>query len=149
MKKPILEINGEIPPLTHREIVELIETVLVFEAYTQHECEVHIHCVDQNAITQLNRDHRQKDKPTNVLSFPYRHTADSQEFLGDIILCLEVSSQEAHDRNIPHRQHIYHLLVHSVLHLLGHDHEDDADATSMEAKEAAILKQLHQPNPYG
>jgi probable rRNA maturation factor len=103
-------------------------------------------------VRQLNRDYRHKDKPTNVLSFaaldggmPDRDTA---WHLGDVILALGVVRKEAAKQGKPLEQHLTHLVIHGVLHLLGYDHEEEAEAERMEALEIAALKRLGIGNPY-
>lgn len=103
-------------------------------------------------VRRLNRDYRGKDKPTNVLSFaaldggkPPRSQAWP---LGDIILALTTCRKEARQQGKELEQHLTHLVIHGVLHLLGYDHEVDADAERMEALEIAALKRLGIGNPY-
>lgn len=97
-------------------------------------------------IQSLNRDWRGKDTPTDVLSFP----ADPMDepFLGDIAVALGVTQEDAKTRNIGLDQHLSHLLIHGLLHLLGHDHKDDTEAAEMEALEIAALASLGWPDPY-
>ena len=97
-------------------------------------------------IQILNRDWRSKDKPTDVLSFP----ADPIDapFLGDIAVSLGVMGKDAEARQIELGQHLSHLLIHGFLHLLGHDHKDDTQASEMEALEIAALASLGWPDPY-
>ncbi len=94
----------------------------------------------------LNRNFRQIDRPTNVLSFP------SPEFpgapLGDIALGFETCSQQAQDRDISLTDHLCHLFVHGVLHLLGFEHSEASAATQMEQMESAILTALGQNDPW-
>ncbi|MCR9268669.1 MAG: rRNA maturation RNase YbeY [Hyphomonadaceae bacterium] len=101
---------------------------------------------DNAEIQTLNRDWRGKDKPTDVLSFP----ADplDEPFLGDIAIALGVTQEDAKSRAIGLDQHLSHLLIHGVLHLLGHDHKDDTEAAEMEALEVAALASLGWPDPY-
>jgi probable rRNA maturation factor len=91
----------------------------------------------------LNRDFRGKDRPTNVLSFP-----GEGGYLGDIILAYETVAREAKAQKKTVKAHTKHLLVHGVLHLLGHDHMDDKEAEAMEQREIKILKKLGVSNPY-
>jgi probable rRNA maturation factor len=92
----------------------------------------------------LNKSYRQKDKPTNVLSFH----SDIEEELGDVLLAYETVMKEARDANIPPRDHTIHLIIHGFLHLLGYDHENEQDAHEMETMETRILKTLDIANPY-
>jgi probable rRNA maturation factor len=107
---------------------------------------------DDASIQNLNREWRGKDKPTNVLSFPAFEVAlvDAlPPMLGDVILAFETVSREAALEDKPFEHHLTHLLVHGLLHLLGYDHENDADAEEMEGLERKILERLSVPDPYG
>lgn len=105
-------------------------------------------------VRLLNAQYRGKDKPTNVLSFaaaPLRQglvPAETPRFLGDIVLAAETVAAEAAEQGVSLAHHIQHLVVHGVLHLLGFDHETDADATGMEARERLILASLGIADPY-
>lgn len=108
-------------------------------------------------VQKLNAQWREKDKPTNVLSFPMleaeelgslANTRDCEVLLGDIILAHGVCEAEAEEKGIPLPQHVTHLIIHGTLHLLGFDHIDDADAEEMEALEVKALASLGLPNPY-
>ena len=106
---------------------------------------------DDAHIRTLNAGWRGKDKPTNVLSFPAfpaKPGAKLPPMLGDIVLAAETVAREAELEGKPLDHHITHLVVHGVLHLLGHDHEDGAEAESMEALERAVLARLAIPDPY-
>ncbi len=109
-------------------------------------------------IHQLNRDWRQRDKPTNVLSFPMLEREDllalspegPPEMLGDIALAYETCAREAAEKGVPLEHHATHLIVHGLLHLAGHDHEtSDEDAEAMEALETKALAMLGIADPYG
>jgi probable rRNA maturation factor len=99
---------------------------------------------------RLNRDYRGKDAPTNVLSFPIGDAAPGggPVMLGDVVLAVETVAREAAEQNKPLADHLRHLVVHGVLHLLGFDHETDADAEIMETRERQILAGLGVPDPY-
>ena len=101
---------------------------------------------DDETLQRLNRDFRGKDKPTNVLSFPAGQNAEN--YLGDIALSFETASREALEQNKPFKDHVLHLCVHAVLHLLGYDHENEAEAAIMEGKETALLKGMGIADPY-
>jgi probable rRNA maturation factor len=92
----------------------------------------------------LNRRFRKKDKPTNVLSFPY----DDPGMLGDVVICGAVVRREAREQGKRAEAHWAHMVVHGVLHLLGFDHIRPADAKVMERRERAILARLSFPDPY-
>jgi probable rRNA maturation factor len=102
----------------------------------------------------LNRDYRQKDSPTNVLSFPNMdedeslRPADSPRLLGDVVLARETVEREAAAQGKTPADHTAHLLVHGLLHLLGYDHQDSPEAEEMEALETGILAALGIADPY-
>ncbi len=98
---------------------------------------------------RLNRDYRGRDYATNVLSFPAGPVpAVEPRPLGDLVVCASVVAREARAQHKALRAHWAHLVVHGVLHLLGHDHEDDDEARRMERREIAVLRALGFPNPY-
>ena len=100
---------------------------------------------------RLNLLWRGQDKPTNVLSFPAADTARvdrHRRLLGDVVLCAPVVAREARAQDKLLAHHFAHLVVHGCLHLLGYDHEDEADATRMERHERRILRQLGIADPY-
>lgn len=99
---------------------------------------------DDTALRALNAQWREQDKPTNVLSFP----APEGFGLGDIALAFETVDREAREQGKSLAAHTAHLLVHGFLHLLGYDHENDADAETMEARERAVLAGLGVADPY-
>jgi probable rRNA maturation factor len=105
---------------------------------------------DDTEQRQLNRTYRSKDAPTNVLAFPLGEAAPhgAPLLLGDIVLAYETVAREAADQRKPLADHLRHLVVHGVLHLLGFDHETDTDAALMEAREIEILARLGVPDPY-
>lgn len=115
----------------------------------QQQAEVTIRLVDQAESQQLNRDYRGKDKPTNVLSFPFEAPPGMEmDLLGDLIICKQVVEQEAIDQNKPLMAHWAHMVVHGTLHLLGYDHIDDDEADEMESLEAEIMQGLGFNDPY-
>ena len=113
---------------------------------------------DNAAIQELNRDWRGKDKPTNILSFPslpdpmptivIEDENNPPLCLGDMALAFETVAFEAKNRNILIWHHVMHLLVHGLLHLVGHDHDNDDQAEIMERLEIAILAGMGINNPY-
>ena len=105
---------------------------------------------DDARIAELNAAFRGKDGPTNVLSFPAAAGNDAQQSrsLGDIALAFGVCAREAAEQGKSLAHHLQHLTAHGVLHLLGYDHESDAEAEAMEAKERAILAGLGVADPY-
>jgi probable rRNA maturation factor len=105
---------------------------------------------DDTAIARLNRDWRGKDQPTNVLSFPAAPGINplGPEPLGDIALAWETCAREAAEEGKTIAAHVAHLVVHGVLHCLGDDHEEDAQAEAMEAREVAALARMGIADPY-
>lgn len=105
---------------------------------------------DDAGIRSLNAAWRGKDSPTNVLSFPAAAPpgGTGPRHLGDIVLALETLAREAAADGKPFAHHLAHLAVHGFLHLIGHDHEDEAEAERMEAAERKILAGLRIPDPY-
>ncbi len=105
---------------------------------------------DDHLLRQLNRDWRGIDKPTNVLSFPSGDTPPpgAPLLLGDVILAFETMKGEAAAQDKTLGDHLSHLVIHGVLHLLGFDHEEAAEAEAMEALETRILSGLGIADPY-
>ncbi|MQX53151.1 rRNA maturation RNase YbeY [Alcanivorax sediminis] len=115
--------------------------------------DITLRIVDEDEIRELNRDYRGKDKPTNVLSFPFEMPeglpADAMEpLLGDIIICDSVVRQEAIEQHKSLQAHWAHMVTHGVLHLLGYDHIDDDDAAVMETLEIRALTEQGFDDPY-
>ena len=102
---------------------------------------------DDAAVRDLNRQWRGKDAPTNVLSFPAAPTA--APWLGDVALAYETCAREAAEQGKPLAHHLTHLVAHGVLHLVGWDHQTDAEADEMEGLERDILARMGVPDPYG
>lgn len=107
--------------------------------------QVTIRLVDGAEGQELNRDYRDKDYPTNVLSFPYE---TEPLVMGDLVICHPVVVREAAEQGKPLAAHYAHLVVHGMLHLQGYDHEEEQDAEHMEARERDILAGLGYPDPY-
>lgn len=111
---------------------------------------------DNDEVQVLNRDYRDKDKPTNVLSFPALDSEAPGQItidpgpihLGDIVLAKGVVETEAQDQGISFDDHLSHLIIHGVLHLIGYDHIDDEEAEEMEALEISLLGDFGIANPY-
>jgi probable rRNA maturation factor len=106
---------------------------------------------DDRHVRSLNRAHRGKDRPTNVLSYPADAAAARgvARPLGDVVLAFETVRREAHAQRKTLAAHLTHLVVHGTLHLRGHDHIDDEEAEWMEALERRILAGLGIADPYG
>lgn len=118
-----------------------------------HDAEVSLVLADDAAVQALNRDYRGQDKPTNVLSFAAMEDdgpalPGEPVALGDVVLALGTVLREAREQGKPAADHLRHLTVHGVLHLLGFDHETDGEAEEMEALEVRILAGLGLADPY-
>ncbi|MBN6524273.1 rRNA maturation RNase YbeY [Acinetobacter pittii] len=139
--------------LKRAQLKKIIETTLRQVGYKE-DCEIGVACVDLDESQQLNLQYREKDKPTNVLSFPSDIPEEVLPMLdalplGDLVICIPVVLQEALEQKKTAQNHFAHLLVHGVLHLLGYDHEtSDEDAEEMECLEIEILAKLNIANPY-
>ena len=140
-------------PLIIHEIITKVMNHLEISA----KLEISILLTNDKEIAILNKNYRNKDKPTNVLSFPNLSLEEIQNLhkqspypimLGDIALAFETVLSEAKIENKLFLHHFYHLVVHGTLHLLGYDHEKDVDAERMQEKEIAILKTLNVTDPY-
>jgi probable rRNA maturation factor len=119
--------------------------------------EIAVRLTSDEEVRTLNRQYRQQDKPTNVLSFPMvqpdlidtlANTDDGEVLLGDIVLAYETCAREAEEKGVPLADHAAHLIVHGTLHLLGYDHIDDVKADAMEAIERAAMSALGLHDPY-
>ncbi len=151
-----IEINTPCPHWqTHYdEIADTVTVaalaVLADQGMGQDEAhEISIVLADDAFVRDLNRQYRNMDTPTNVLSFP----ADDDDglgpcLLGDVILAYETVQREADAAGKPMLDHVSHLIIHGTLHLLGFDHEDEQEAIEMEALETAILARLGIADPY-
>lgn len=135
---------------TEQQCTEWLEQFLPeFQAAS----ELTVRIVDEAESQQLNKDYRGKDKPTNVLSFPFERPEGLPEevdfpLLGDLIICAQVVKREAQQQNKSLDVHWAHMLLHGCLHLLGYDHIEDEEAVEMESLEIKILQKMGFPNPY-
>jgi probable rRNA maturation factor len=150
------QAQGDAEAVIHRAIAtaaEFVEAGLAEKGFG--EAELAVMLTDDSGIRTLNLNWRGIDKPTNVLSFPAlapagrRGPDDAPAMLGDIAIAYETTRREADDEQKPFDHHLSHLAVHGFLHLIGYDHENDAEADAMEALETEILAQLGIPDPYG
>lgn len=133
-------------PIAPDQVVSWVESLA---SEIEEASELVIRVVDANESQKLNKTFRDKDYPTNVLSFPADiQLPEGPTILGDIAICLPVVKREADEQSKRFDQHFAHMVVHGCLHLMGYDHEDEDDADQMEAKEIGILENLGYPNPY-
>lgn len=115
----------------------------------QPQAEVTVRLVDEQESRELNRDYRGKDKPTNVLSFPFEAPPGIElDLLGDLIICRQVVEREASEQDKPLKAHWAHMVVHGSLHLLGYDHIEDDQAEEMESLESEIMQGIGFNDPY-
>lgn len=115
----------------------------------QEESEVTVRLADEAESNKLNLTYRGKDKPTNVLSFPFEAPPGiALPLLGDLIICQQVVEQEAAEQGKTSESHWAHVVVHGSLHLLGYDHIEDDAAEEMESLETEIMRRLGYPDPY-
>jgi probable rRNA maturation factor len=113
------------------------------------DSEIVIRLVDDQESAELNQQYRHKQGPTNILSFPFEAPDGfDTDLLGDLVICAPLISLEAQQQNKQLFDHWAHITIHGVLHLLGYDHIDDAEAEEMEALEIKILSRLNINNPY-
>ncbi|MEO1224217.1 MAG: rRNA maturation RNase YbeY [Pseudomonadota bacterium] len=117
--------------------------------------ELSVVLADDQTVQSLNRDYRDKDRPTNVLSFALTEGDEPAGLpgqpivLGDVLLAYETVALEARQQNKSLQDHVFHLVAHGVLHLLGYDHQVEQDAREMERLEKAILAEFAIADPYG
>ena len=143
--------------LPEREVMARVAARAVFEVLgtPEPQSELSIVFTSDEAVAELNRIWRGKAGPTNVLSFPAAsggvgpQQGQGPETMGDIVLAAGVVRAEATAQGKPLANHTIHLIIHAMLHLLGHDHADDATAEAMERLEAETMARLGLPDPYG
>lgn len=143
-------IPEKIPP--KKLISEVIRHTLTSEISSTHRLHIGVRIVSAEESAALNQTYRQKTGPTNVLAFPFVAIPGFQglamQELGDLVICAAVVIQEAEQQLKSVKAHFTHLLIHGVLHLLGHDHIIPEDAARMEAREIVLLQELGYANPY-
>ena len=111
--------------------------------------ELSVRLVDTDESAALNQQYRQKEGATNVLSFPFESPIElSPRLIGDLVICAPIMRAEAVAQGKQEADHWAHLTVHGCLHLLGHDHIEDAEAVAMETLEVTVLAGLNIANPY-
>ena len=135
-------------PLPSQQALQKYAQLAFANAPQSEPVEITICNVPTSQMHELNKEHRNKDKPTNVLSFPFNENLDGALYAGDIIACGQVIEQEARDLNLPIEHHWAHLIIHSSLHLQGYTHEHDQDTKKMQSVEIQLLHQMQIDNPY-
>jgi probable rRNA maturation factor len=143
--KPELSLSLQFADATHRALLPRHKVARWVRAALASPGEITVRIVDADEGRTLNRDYRDKDYATNVLTFDYQH---DPVVMADLILCAPVVAQEAREQRIDLAAHYAHLLVHGTLHAQGYDHEVDADARVMEARESELLRALGFEDPY-
>lgn len=143
------EVLGQDPePLLRRAVLAALEGAGV---PLDMRSELSVTLSDDVRVREVNAQWRGQDKPTNILSFPagpIEVGAVPGAMMGDLILARETLEREAHEEDKRPADHFAHLIVHGILHLLGHDHIEDEDAERMEALEISILAGLSIGDPY-
>ncbi|MBK1685767.1 MULTISPECIES: rRNA maturation RNase YbeY [Rhodoferax] len=137
---------GKLPDAElHRAALPRHKVIKWIRHALQDDAEITVRIVDAEEGQALNRDYRQKDYATNVLTFDY-----TQEPIvtADLVLCAPVVAKEAKEQNKTLEEHYAHLLVHGTLHAQGWDHDEDEDAQVMELRESEIMARLGFENPY-
>ncbi len=142
-----LQIAVEAPDLPSETDIRRWVAAAVGDA--MEEAQLTVRIVDEAEIRDLNATYRDKDKPTNVLSFPFEAPPGVDiPLLGDIIICAVVVAREAQEQDKPLEAHWAHMVIHGVLHLLGYDHIEESEAEEMEGLEIRLLTDLGYANPY-
>ncbi len=144
----IQHVSDDSIPVTDEVIIHWVNSAL---ESLRNQYELTIRLVNEFEMIELNHQYRNKNKVTNVLSFPSSHPAHVEldfPFLGDIIICPSVLKEESIISNIDIQAHWAHIVIHGVLHLLGYDHIIEQDAKIMQDLEIKILKKLNFSNPY-
>ncbi len=130
---------------SHREHLARSKVQRWLRAALDSPAELTVRVVAQAEAQALNHDYRGKDYATNVLTFDYEKTP---VVMADLVLCAEVVAREAHEQGLSLEAHYAHLLIHGALHAQGFDHETDADAAVMEARESVLMLALGFADPY-
>ena len=140
-----LRLSLQFADKRHRDLLPRHCVLRWVRAALQGPAEITVRIVAAEEAQALNRDYRQKDYATNVLTFDYEQ---EPVVLADLVLCADVVAREAAEQQIDIAAHYAHLLVHGTLHAQGYDHEDEADAALMEARESELLVKLGFEDPY-
>ena len=143
--RPALRLSLQFADARHRGLLPRHRVQRWLRAALGHPAELTVRIVGDDEGRALNRDFRGKDYATNVLTFDYEQTP---LVMADLVLAAGVVEHEAAELGIPVADHYAHLLVHGALHAQGFDHEDDAEAAVMEARETEILRRLGLTDPY-
>ena len=146
MAQPALQLSLQFADPAHRALLPRHKIARWIRAGLELPATIAVRIVGEEEGRTLNREYRQKDYATNVLTFDYAH---EPEIEADLVLCAPVVAREAAEQRIDLAAHYAHLLVHGTLHAQGYDHEDDGpEAAAMEARETEIMAGLGFPDPY-
>ena len=145
MARPPLSLSLQFADAAHREQLPRHKVARWIRAALQRPAEITVRIVGADEGRALNREYRGRDYATNVLTFDYSR---EPVVAADLVLCAPVVADEARKQKLPIEAHYAHLLVHGSLHAQGYDHEQDADATVMEARESEIVAGLGFGDPY-
>lgn len=140
-----LRLTLQFADAAHRRLLPRHRVARWIRAALGTPAEITVRVVGADEARSLNRDFRGRDYATNVLTFDYQR---EPVVVADLVLCAPVLAREAAELGIPLEAHYAHLLVHGALHAQGHDHESDADARVMEARETRLLAALGFADPY-
>jgi probable rRNA maturation factor len=140
-----LALSLQFADASHRRVLPRHRVARWLRAALDVPSEITVRIVGEDEGRTLNREYRGRDYATNVLTFDYAH---APAVLADLVLCAPVVEREAREQGRDLAAHYAHLLVHGALHAQGFDHEDDAQARVMEARETGILAALGFANPY-
>ncbi len=148
-KKSYLDVEE----IASRAMMNAITMALLPEVLKDRQIEASIVLANDDLVQVLNREYRDKDKPTNVLSFANLDAGDpvppqGPVHIGDTILSFQTIDREAKEQGKFFKDHFIHMVVHGTLHLLGYDHEDEDEANIMESLEIRILENMQIQNPY-
>jgi probable rRNA maturation factor len=143
--RPALALSLQFADPRHRALLPRHRVARWIRAALDAPAQLTVRLVDADEGRALNRDYRGKDYATNVLTFDYQR---EPVVVADLVLCAPVVEQEAREQQRALDAHYAHLLVHGALHAQGHDHEHEAEARVMEARETAVLAALGYPDPY-
>jgi probable rRNA maturation factor len=143
--KPELSLSLQFADASDRALLPRHKVARWIRAALDAPAEITVRIVGAEEGQALNRDYRAKDYATNVLTFDYSH---APVVVADLVLCAPVVAREAREMKIALQAHYAHLLVHGILHAQGHDHEVDAEARVMEARETEVLAGLGFSDPY-
>ena len=143
--RPTLQLSLQFADARHRAHLPRHKVIRWMRAALEAPAEITVRIVDAEEGQSLNRDYRQKDYATNVLTFDYAH---EPVVVADLILCAPVVEREARDEGKTLEAHYAHLLVHGTLHAQGYDHEAEDEAEVMEARESEVMRALGFDDPY-